>query len=951
MRALLLDLDGNHSESCVALRCRGQLVRHAESCDAAAAILREHSIDLVLIARWVDTEAAATMLARLREVPNGATPMFAVLVPSNCKDSVAELLNIGADELLPLPLNSSVAMERLATIETRIHQHQQHEKYHSIFENAVEGIFQTTPGGRYLDVNPALARIYGYSSPQALIAGLTDIAHQLYVQPGRREEFVAILRKDDSVENFESQVFRADGRVIWITENARAVRDRAGRVIYFEGTVEDITEHKRTAEQLRLMESAVLHAHDAVLIAQAPENPGQALRTVSINQAFTKQTGYSAAEILGRSPIICNGPRTDARQLRRIEDALADAKPVRAELLQYRKDGTEYWADIHFAPIYDSYGQASHFVCLQRDATDRKRTEEALRESEERYALAALGANDGLWDWDLRTDHVYYAPRWRMLLGLENTELTDSPDEWFSRVHPSDGDALRTQLDEHLAGKSQAFRCEFRMRHSDGTYRWMISRGVAVRDDNGKPLRMAGSQTDISARKLAELQLKHDAYHDALTGLPNRALLMDRLRQSIHRGKRRPDYRFVLLFLDLDRFKVINDSLGHQAGDHLLIAIARRLETCLRPSDSVARLGGDEFVILLDDLRDVKVDAVAARIQKELSVAFQIENREVFISASIGITVGNPEVDRAEDLLREADTAMYRAKSAGKNRHETYQTSMHLQAVSTLHMDTNLRHAIERQEFFLEYQPILSLQSMNILGFEALIRWRHPHRGIVSPAEFIPLAEETGLITQITEWVLNAACAQLNEWTAGQTAPQPITMSVNISARCCSDARLAAQIEKTLKESGIPPRSLKLEITEGSIVARNTESSAFFELLKKLDVGLMIDDFGTGYSSLSYLHRISAEAIKIDRSFVRDMMTAEKNLEIIRAVIALARSLKMSVIAEGVETTSQLALLRELCCDSAQGFLFSRPVDAATCARLMEHGLDGFTERKLPGTY
>ena len=730
VRALLLDLEGNHSESCVALRCRGQLVRHAENTDGAAAILRDHSIDLVLIARWADTASAAKMLTKLRCVPTGATPVFAVLVPPQCKDSIAELLNIGADELLPLPLNSAVATERLAYIEARIQQQQQREKYHSIFENAVEGIFQTTPGGRYLDVNPALARIYGYSSPKALVAGLTDIAHQLYVQPGRREEFIGLLRKDDVVENFESQVYRADGRVIWITENARAVRDRAGRVVYFEGTVEDISEYKRTAEQLHLMESAVLHAHDAVLIAQAPENSGEALRTVSINQAFTKLTGYAASEILGRSPIICNGPRTDAKQLRRIEDALASAKPVRAELLQYRKDGSEYWADIHFAPIYDAYGQASHFVCLQRDATERKRTEEALRESEERYALAALGANDGLWDWDLRTDRVYYSPRWRMLLGLENSELTEAPEEWLGRVHPSDGEALRAGLDAHLTGKSTAFRCEFRMRHADGTYRWMISRGLAVRGDDGIALRMAGSQTDISARKLAELQLEHDAYHDTLTGLPNRALLMDRLRQAIRRSKRRPDYRFVLLFLDLDRFKLINDSLGHQAGDQVLISIARRLEVCLRPTDTVARLGGDEFVVLLDDLKDTDAQTVAGRIRQELSSPFRIEGREVFISASIGITHGTSDLERAEDMLREADTAMYRAKSAGKNRHETYETSMHLQAVSTLHMETALRRALERDELFLEYQPIVSLLDRRVTGFEALVRWRHPDRGL-----------------------------------------------------------------------------------------------------------------------------------------------------------------------------------------------------------------------------
>ena len=809
------------------------------------------------------------------------------------------------------------------------------EKYRSIFENAVEGIFQTTPDGRYLNANSALARIYGYTSPEELMGRLTDIAHQLYVRKGRREEFVHLLRTNSIVENFESQIFRRDGSVIWITENARAVRDSAGRVLYYEGTVEDITEHKRTAEQLRLMEAAVVHAQDAVMVLEATQSDVGDRHIVYVNQAFSRLTGYAAGEVIDCSPSILNGRQTDAKVVEQLGLALADARPFCTEMIQYRKDGSEYWADIQIAPIYDGARRVTHFVSLQRDATTRKRTEEALRESEARYELAANGANDGLWDWDLQTGRVYFSPRWKMMLGLHATEMTDSSEEWISRVHKDDLDAVREQLSEHFEGRVHTFRCEFRMRHADGTYRWMISRGLAVRGDDGIALRMAGSQTDISARKLAELQLEHDAYHDTLTGLPNRALLMDRLRQAIRRSKRRPDYRFVLLFLDLDRFKLINDSLGHQAGDQLLISLARRLEICLRPTDTVARLGGDEFVVLLDDLRDTDAETVAGRIRQELNSPFRIEGRDVFISASIGITHGTSDLERAEDMLREADTAMYRAKSSGKNRHETYETSMHLQAVSTLHMETALRRALERDELFLEYQPIISLLDRRVTGFEALVRWRHPDRGLVSPGAFIPLAEENGLIAPITEWVLRTACRQLADWTATLKPSGRVSMSVNISGWSCSNSEVPTLVSDVLKQTGVAPECLRLEITESSFVERAEQTDAFFREMKKLNVKLAIDDFGTGYSSLSYFHRMPADAVKVDRSFVRDMLIAEKNQEIIRAVIALARSTNMEVVAEGVETAAQLQKLTELRCDSAQGFLFSRAVEADAAAKMI----------------
>jgi diguanylate cyclase (GGDEF)-like protein len=437
------------------------------------------------------------------------------------------------------------------------------------------------------------------------------------------------------------------------------------------------------------------------------------------------------------------------------------------------------------------------------------------------------------------------------------------------------------------------------------------------------------------SRELEESRehFRNAALHDALTGLPNRALLMSHLKLAVEHAKRRPGYLFAVLFLDLDRFKVINDSLGHVAGDQLLVQLARRLEECIRTTDTVARLGGDEFALLLSDIEDYADAArVAERIQEELARPFHLGGHEVYTSASIGITLSATGYSDPEAILRDADTVMYRAKANGKARHELFDEAMHARAVALLRTETDLRRAVERDEFRVVYQPILSLPTGEVAGFEALVRWQHPERGLVPPSEFIPVAEETGLIVEIGRRVLFESCRQLREWQAGGLVHARLHVSVNLSGKQFAQADLAASVAGALGETGLDPRCLRLEITESVVMANAEAACSTLDALRALGIGVSIDDFGTGYSSLSYLHRFPVDTLKIDRSFISRMGQPDEYGEIVRTILTLASNLGMGVVAEGVETARQAEMLGELGCEYAQGFLFARPLDPGAVA-------------------
>ena len=565
----------------------------------------------------------------------------------------------------------------------------------------------------------------------------------------------------------------------------------------------------------------------------------------------------------------------------------------------------------------------------QRIENEKETAVLALRESEERYALAVSGANDGLFDWDLRRNRVHYSSRWKTMLGHEADEVGSAPEEWLGRIHPGDAGEFRQRLDRHLRGSDAHFECECRMRHRDGTFRWMLSRGLAVRDERGEAYRMAGSLTDVSRRKEAEERLLHDALHDSLTGLANRALFVDRLRQALARSRRREEYSFAVLYVDLDQFKVFNDSLGHLAGDEVLVALARRLETCLRPGDTVARLGGDEFTVLVEDVDEVsQALRIADRIHQELRPPLKVRGHEVFASASVGIARSGPRYADAEDLLRDSDIAMYRAKRRGRGSSEIFDVSMHVLATTRLKMETDLRRALERHELRLHYQPLVSLETRRIAGLEALVRWQHPERGLLLPHEFVPLAEEIGAIAALGRWVLMSACVEARRWQESVPPGSPVAVSVNLSARQFSQSDVLALVAEALERSGLPAPSLRLELTESALMDDPAGAAAKLAQLKQLGINLDVDDFGTGYSSLSYLRRFPIDALKIDRAFVSRMDVEVEDREIVRTIVTLAANLGVSAVAEGVETAAQEAQLRSFDCPYAQGFLFSRPVPA-----------------------
>lgn len=442
-----------------------------------------------------------------------------------------------------------------------------------------------------------------------------------------------------------------------------------------------------------------------------------------------------------------------------------------------------------------------------------------------------------------------------------------------------------------------------------------------------------------AALKESKDRFRHAALHDALTGLPNRTLFTEYLHKAIERGNRDPQFIFAVLFLDFDRFKYVNDSLGHNFGDRLLVEISNRLRECVRQMDSVARFGGDEFAILLDGIHAPALAVhIAERIQQAMTAPFHIEGHETFLTTSVGIALSTDGYDRPEEMLRDADIAMYRAKDGGKARYEIFAKTMHAQTLSRLHLENDLRRAVERREFFLVYQPIVRVGSGQLAGFEALVRWRHPERGIVPPLEFIPMAEETGLIVPLGRWVLEEACRQVREWQNESPAFRALTLSVNLSGRQLNNPKLIQEVKDILFDTGFDPSCLKLEITE-SVVMENAEASTI--LLKQLrDLGLQlsIDDFGTGYSSLSYLHRFPVTTLKIDRSFVSRMGQGDENLEIVRTIVTLAKNLNMDVVAEGIETQEQRAQLHALDCQFGQGYLFSPPLNVADVQNYMNDG-------------
>jgi diguanylate cyclase (GGDEF)-like protein/PAS domain S-box-containing protein len=655
-------------------------------------------------------------------------------------------------------------------------------------------------------------------------------------------------------------------------------------------------------------------------------------RFVYANPRFAEMLGYSVEE-LSRLPVSETVHLEDwPRVAESMRGRLAGAARAHWQFRALRKDGSIKHFEVHGKAVVHVGNPALSGVIL--DVSDRvaeevraKRADSKLRELLENMALLAV-----LQDTDGRVEFCNLALL--RLCGKSREEVVGK--DWFETFVPAAERVERRRA--QLAGADRKAQSEHEITTGEGDRRLISWNVIDLRDEGGKVSGSASIGVDVTDSRRTAAKLLHDAFHDSLTGLPNRALFMDRLSHRLSLQKRRKGSVFSVLFLDVDRFKVVNDSLGHVRGDELLVSIGRRLSACLRPGDTVARLGGDEFTILLEDVAS-QADAVkvADRVQEALREPFQLNGQEVFSGVSIGIAHGSELYAGPEDILRDADTALYRAKAQGRGRSIEFDVSMHDRAVALLLLETDLRRALDRRELRLHYQPVVSLKTGRITGAEALVRWLHPDRGLVSPGEFIPLAEETGLILPIGAWVLVEACRQARQWQDRLNLPL-LEMGVNLSSKQFMQPDLVAQVAGVLRETGLSPRCLRLEVTESLLMDSGARVADTMTELRAMGVRIDLDDFGTGYSSLSYLHQFPIDTLKIDRSFVARMGTTEDGTEIVNTIMALATSLDLEVVAEGVETAEQLAALRLLHCPYAQGYHLSRPIESGPFEALLAGG-------------
>ena len=789
-------------------------------------------------------------------------------------------------------------------------------------------IFFKDAAGRYLGCNRAFEDYIGVDREALVGKTVRDVTSPDDADLSVRAD-QALFERSGSQAYEATLTYARDGSRHDVLVNKATFYSPSGEVAGLVGVLVDITQRKKLEAETRESHErlrAVIHAAPLAIVARDLD----ALVRMW-NPAAERMFGWRESEVLEtRASVVPERLRAEARALRLRAEA---GETIRVEeTRRMRRDGTEIDVSLSMAPIYGADGVVIGTMIAIVDISRRKIAEQALRQSEEQLRLAMEAAQMGMWYWEVDTDRFLHSEGLSVLFGGRADDPLTDYRVFRDRLHPEDRELLEATL-RHAIRKGADFQADGRVVWPDGSIHWLANRGQVHRGPDGHAQRVIGVAMEITDRKIAEQRIAHMAHHDALTGLPNRVLLRDRIQQAIAQAHRNGK-ELAVLFLDLDRFKTINDSLGHQLGDRLLQSVASRLLVCVREGDTVARVGGDEFVIVIPGISS-SADAshVASKILEVLASPFHLSGNDLHVGASLGISLYPADGGDAETLMRNADTAMYHAKDSGRGNFQFFTHHMNVTAQQRLTLETALRRALEGREFELHYQPIYDLRDPSVTGFEALLRWKAPGRELAPPAQFIAVAEESGLIVPIGEWVLREALTQAKAWHA---QGRPLMVSVNVSAHQLARPSFVDRLRRLLDETDVEPGLLELEVTEGVIIEGASDARDTIDRIAALGVGIAIDDFGTGYSGLAYLKRLPIDTVKIDQSFVRDLTVDPDDAAIVTAIVAMAASLGVDVVAEGVETEQQLAQLRLLGCHRAQGFYFARPMDAAAVERFLE---------------
>ncbi len=787
----------------------------------------------------------------------------------------------------------------------------------SIVEFSEDAIIGKTTEGVITSWNRAAEKMYGYTKTEVLGRNLSFL-----VTPERREEIRALIervRAGHSVECFETQRLTKEGSVLDVSLSVSPIRDASGQVTGSSAIARDLTPRKRDAEQLRLQAASLEAAANAIVITDYEG------KIVWVNRAFTAMTGYSKEEVLGKDPRLLKSEEQPESYYAELWSTISSGKIWHSELVNRRKDGTTYTEEMTITPIAQNVGQAnwSHFIAIKQDITERKRAEEELYRAHQMLQTVLNTIPQRVFWKDLNCTYVGCNRAFATDAGLNNpAEIIGKSD--FELAWSGTADRYRADDKRIMEQGSTKLNFDEPQSRADGSLLWLRTSKLPLWDREGKVIGVIGTYEDITERKVAEDRVKFLAFYDALTELPNRALLQDRLSKALANARRQKD-RVALLFLDLDRFKDTNDSLGHSLGDLLLQNVAERLKRCAREQDTVARLGGDEFLIVLTNVKEIADASVAAeRFMQAMTAEFVVQGHSLSINCSVGISMFPEHGTDGEILIKNADAAMYSAKESGRNNFRFFTEDMNAQGVERLTLGNGLRLALDKKELFLVYQPQVDIVSGKIIGLEALLRWQHPTLGLVPPDKFIRIAENSGLIMPIGEWVLRTSCSQARKWQ--DEGIPAVSVAVNVSAVQFRQEGFCQLIRKVLDETGLAPQHLELELTESLLLSSADVTLSVLQELKAMGLTLAIDDFGTGYSSLSYLKQFPVSKLKIDRAFIRDVAVNPDDAAITAAIISMAKSLNLKVIAEGVENEAQMTFLQAHHCDEIQGYYFSKPL-------------------------